>query len=1266
MDEGKLFVNVRFVIAECDKPDEIRTLLINEGAKHINYLSEHVTHVISDRVCKDADEAVELYDKPVVKSIWVRRCLLTRRIWPPEAFSPFKTTFLDVVASFSKDLSENDARVLQGLITSNGGRLTRNLDASTHFIAPSAKPTEFPDQLPPEARFKIVSPDWVYDSVKRQKRCDESLYCPTLLLSPPPPPPPKQPTPPPPPQVSQPPPQPQPQQQQQQQQQMIESNGPKGSLQSDNNGRGQQINRPAVSEEQARKIDHFPAQIRTQTPPQMSQQSQVNTMQQLPQAQMTRAPVMMPNVIRGASPRFRPLLPPTNPRQQPTTRIIMTEPQARNRAPLEYNHAYRKVGPYPYNPDMPHTQQQPLQQQQQQQQQLQHPHPQSQGQPYQQVEHAQMHQHGAMMNQPMRMSQSNMYQQVRPNYQNSHIPSRVPVAHPNTMSPQQMQQQPVPRFQDPNSQIPRPYHPNAPHQQHQTVNPGYQQSNMQRQPVYYNQGANTQPMRMPQQGPVVRGTMLSNEHMIQSGDPHHRFPNQVQPQHQQIYQQQPQQQPHQRHQLQPQQQQAIQRMPLQKSQSFQQPHAPIVVSNQPQLQPNMPNSQIVRVQRHSVGNQSDNKMSNARQSSATQSNEKAPRAPRNPAPHQQPHPSIFDLKQESSYAQMKAKVPILADNVEYHNYAPDHVVPKGRPLFGCRFKLIEHDDLDPKIRQNYCDAIIEAGGVFEENIEDLTHLICESRTSPIFMNAIKKGVRCVTIYWINDVLGQDRLEYPWKALHIPTCYSKDDKHLRDQMISITNLRKQDRQYVKDMIKKTGATYTDFFSRKNTLLICGSPEGEKFEHAIEWGIPIANCLLIADYLISGRKFDQMLDHAKYQNFNRGDQLKLDSYDLIKDLMIPWTKPIPAVREIPNSNGMLSETLPASVSKNGVVTSGSNSDIDTNKSQSETAVSSNKVDIVDSKKSNDESVQNEDLKVPIGEQSQAEDSMTMEKSTIVNTSDTSANVNISAQSESNILSQMPPKDGKKSEGENESNHSQEDATKIVVRKSDTPVRVLFTRLKPTLHAELEKYAIELGFRVASSYADCTHLVVDRISRSRNFICAFSHASFILSHKWLLDSHKFGKPLDEMAYILQDKEGEKNFSFDLVHSLIKRKKRNQLLFRDIVFFVSPTPLDEVVNLREMIMSAGGEMASKKLPTGEQISQIRAQGKRFVIVAANQDLFLFNTIKSFGVDIVDFEFVLSGILRQDLDFDHHRLLHFPTNGHQKGLNNLTQPSPQKKIRHV
>lgn len=675
--------------------------------------------------------------------------------------------------------------------------------------------------------------------------------------------------------------------------------------------------------------------------------------------------------------------------------------------------------------------------------------------------------------------------------------------------------------------------------------------------------------------------------------------------------------------------------------------------------------------------------------------EKVPRGPRSASIQTQPHPSIFDPKQESSYAQMKAKVPILTDNIQYYDHSPGFQAPEYQPFSGCIFKMVEHSSIDPKRLKKWTDAIIDAGGRFSDNMDELTHIICESRSTPTYSEAMKKGIRCITIYWINDVLAEDRMTYPWKALHVPTPFVRDDKPLQNQIISISNFKSGERREVKEMIMKTGAKSTDYFSQANTLLICGSPGGEKYDRAIEWSIPIANCQLLSDFLISGRDFSQMLAHAKYQNFNRGDQLKLDSYVLIRDLMQSWTKPMPLpVTDSAHTNGTSKDDPVISANEDsGLATGGStNSDTEAVKTKLEGPTGS-------SGGGGDLKVEKIEESNPSATAENAEQKPPVESKDISPNDDLKAPikdidvdikaVDISQDSEGNMQQEncsldeapIPGSDISNAEAAHEGSsiksqaESHEQSTigtntepaKKALRTSNEPVRILFTHLESKLVKQLQAHALKLGLSLAGNHFECTHLVVDQISRTPKFICAFSHAKYILSYQWLVESHRAGQVLDEKAFILQDSEGEKKFSFNLVYSLLKRRRRKGLLFADFIFFVTPAVLAGVKNLKEMIESAGGMVATRKLPTLAQLSQIRTSGKRFLVITNQQDLHLCSDVEQIGVDLLRVEFVISGILRQDIDIEAHRI-----NTRQSMKNSIEASSnssdvvasPNKKLR--
>lgn len=47
--------------------------------------------------------------------------------------------------------------------------------------------------------------------------------------------------------------------------------------------------------------------------------------------------------------------------------------------------------------------------------------------------------------------------------------------------------------------------------------------------------------------------------------------------------------------------------------------------------------------------------------------------------------------------------------------------------------------------------------------------------------AIADGKRCVTVYWLNDVITLRILRVPWLAIHLPTQFSWKDKPLSNHV-----------------------------------------------------------------------------------------------------------------------------------------------------------------------------------------------------------------------------------------------------------------------------------------------------------------------------------------------------------------------------------------------------------------------------------------------------------------------------------------------------
>lgn len=1344
MDEAStsnLFSDVKFVIAECHDVDSTKNLLIDNGAKHINYLSEHVTLVISDVACLEADEALNIFEKPIVSSLWVHLSLKANRLLPPEAFCPYKNIFQDVVASFSPELTRKDTNVLACTLTYYGARLSKNVATSTHFIVPKSDAKNQPSENPD---IKIVAPDWVLESVKLNTCCNEELFEPSLLL---PPPPPRPPTPPP--VIPQ---DPEPSKLNVPSDQVSEINRPNQS----NQACAENAGNPQQYQPQARVRQPYPAsaQGNNSRPPLQNQPTQ---QLHLSSPDLIRQEPQPQSITQNSSqsPQTRPTVglqrvPHPQMQSQMTSRF-QSHPQARTQSP--------------------HTQQHPHHQAQQHTHPLQHQH-------YQQHSNQLQQHHSGHPNQPMKAQSQPVthHRMIRPqaihNHQVDQKQNNMRPIHPSQMTnmrhpqpdqitydnfnqpnhrrpdyvgtPPQYQPQSHPRVRQPYSpmppqaqvhQIQTPMrHASALHQ-HQHVSPERIQpelhppSNIQQNPQLLPRSGvqhHPQGQTQPQMSPIIRHQHQSpqNQHHQQhqhQNQHHHGHPvqatiqmrpqsqpglthqvirtqshgpshpieqkqNSMQPLHspqmtnmrhpppEQIsydsynqpkfvcdspqYQpnpraQQPYHHPHApqqaqghriqsplNHQPMTQQQHLVSpdRIPpeVQPHHTLQQQPQHMISNQQHHTQQSLPaqnavqirpqSSQVVRPQSITPSNQIDSRQNVVRPMHSPQVTNIQMNSPRLVPPEEsvqpQPHPSIFDHNHESNLAQIKSKVPIVDESVQYFGHDPRQTVPKNQPLFGCRLKIVGYSEIEKDVKESWSRAVSEAGGIHCNDLSQATHLVCETRKSEEYLQAIKLGIRCVTIYWVNDIIALNRLTHPWKSLHLPLFYGTDDKPLAEEIITVTNFRGKERREVIEMISKTGAKYTDYFSSKNTLMICGKVGGDKYDRAVEWKIPLGNCQLLSDILLFGvQDLGKLLAQSKYQNFNRSDPLRIAFHPKIREFLHPWTKPIPLAEPQP----LLDQPLLNGTTKESDITAV----VEREKAKSNIADEEPKIVIngtdsdmmvkLENDQSSDNSRGNQAQPAPdndeINERTPIIDSsdMTLEFKRPHNLPDTSDQ--ILDEKENNT---SPPKR---------------------IRKSQEPIRLLYTNVGSNMAAQIKEAATKFGLSFAPSTKDCTHLLVGQLCRTSKFICAFSHASYILSPSWLLESSAIGEILDEKPFIVKDREGEERYSFNLVHSLVKRKRRSELLFYNWVFFVTPSVRKNVIDIERIIESAGGCVCTKKAPSKKQFEQLKSEGKRVVVITCDDDYYLCSNLESYGLEVVSPEFVISGILRQDIDFEVHRV---------------------------
>ncbi|KAJ8712780.1 hypothetical protein PYW08_008084 [Mythimna loreyi] len=186
-----IFKDVKYYVSG-DVSERIMQLLQSGGAESTKYFSDYVTHLIcgENAADTDVDEAQDIYQIPAVTEHWVLACARLRRLADPKPYIPHKNKiFTNIVCCISK-VSVADAKALFAVITYHGGKVKLNLDSQcTHLICGSAAGKKYSAALTlPSSRIKIVTPDWVLESIRARIQAVTDIFHPKLLVVPQPPP----------------------------------------------------------------------------------------------------------------------------------------------------------------------------------------------------------------------------------------------------------------------------------------------------------------------------------------------------------------------------------------------------------------------------------------------------------------------------------------------------------------------------------------------------------------------------------------------------------------------------------------------------------------------------------------------------------------------------------------------------------------------------------------------------------------------------------------------------------------------------------------------------------------------------------------------------------------------------------------------------------------------------------------------------------------------------------------------------------------------
>jgi hypothetical protein len=165
-------------------------------------------------------------------------------------------------------------------------------------------------------------------------------------------------------------------------------------------------------------------------------------------------------------------------------------------------------------------------------------------------------------------------------------------------------------------------------------------------------------------------------------------------------------------------------------------------------------------------------------------------------------------------------------------------------------------------------------------------------------------------------------------------------------------------------------------------------------------------------------------------------------------------------------------------------------------------------------------------------------------------------------------------------------------------------------------------ELKGSTTDSLTSCTVLVTDQIRRTAKFLSMVARGVPIVSPQWLTESKRTGKFLDPWDFILKDPSNEKKWGFKLEDTLKKATRAPLLagLCIHVTEKVKPSP----EQCRDFIECGGGEFI-ETLPT--------QSSPTLHIVSCSEDKKLTSGLAKKGVNIMDKEWMLSGLLKYKLD---------------------------------
>eukprot|EP00093_Oithona_nana_P001783 01783.XXX_4517_412_1 [CDS] Oithona nana genome sequencing. len=535
-------------------------------------------------------------------------------------------------------------------------------------------------------------------------------------------------------------------------------------------------------------------------------------------------------------------------------------------------------------------------------------------------------------------------------------------------------------------------------------------------------------------------------------------------------------------------------------------------------------------------------------------------------------------------------------------HQPGNNLPPDLCLLGCIFFICDYqDDLeDSKFCDDWKKVIRQFGGeVVDAYHAGITHVLCKSQDSNLANQALREGKRLVTVYWLNDIVVKRVVLPPWKAIHFPLP-ANFERPCENMILTLTGFEGRDRDWVKEMIRITGAKYTSYFTKHNHAIICKSCEGDKYAKAKEWKVPTVSIQWLNDVFFGSMNAVQCMNNPKYQNFRAEDPFKIE-YSLVPNLMASWKNPI---RITPETFNKVKANPPARIKRKA----------EKKRLEEEEAKRLRRAD------ENQSAIDPTTGQFIPPNQPQQNPQQSSTELTEVKNEVKSPEIKSEPNGKMN---------GVKENGDNCDDNDKDE-------KNESKLKIMLSGFVESEKEELTGLAQGLGMELTDIAQKATHLVMPKLGRTISFLCAINYVKYILKADWIRESSKEKKVLDVKDYRLQDSDFEKTFGCNLTKMLAKQDRHK--LFEGRTFYLTPSIKPTWKQLKLVIECAGGKVENKRRKKVDEIREITGntgESPVYLIITCEHDLHIVTDVLKAKIGIFNAEFVMSAVMKGKMDFD-------------------------------